>query len=137
MKHELPALLASGRGAIVNVSSMDAQLRLAGTGSYAAAKAGVEALTVAAAREFAPQNVRINAVRPGPVRTPMLQANLDADPEGAERRYRQLIGVGRLGEPHEIAAAISWLCSDAASYITGQILSVDGLMSAGGHTENP
>jgi NAD(P)-dependent dehydrogenase (short-subunit alcohol dehydrogenase family) len=76
MKHELPAILDSGGGAIVNTSSMDAELRIAGTGSYAAAKAGCEALTVATAKEYAARGVRINAVRPGAIRTRMLGANL-------------------------------------------------------------
>lgn len=93
MKHELPALLDGG-GSIVNTSSMDAQLRLAGTGSYAAAKSGVEALTVSAAKEFASQGVRINAVSPGAIRTPMLEKNLtaatEADREAREARYQSL-----------------------------------------------
>lgn len=130
MKHELPALLGGDRGAIVNTSSMDAQLRMAGTGSYAAAKAGVEALTVAAAKEFANRGIRINAIRPGAIRTPMLEKNLQADSPAQRReheeRYRSMIAMGRIGEPSEIADAVLWLCSPRSSYVTGQIITVDG-----------
>ncbi|QIM19954.1 SDR family oxidoreductase [Phycicoccus sp. HDW14] len=130
MRHELPALLAGGGGSIVNTSSMDAQLRLAGTGSYAAAKSGVEALTVAAAKEFAAQGVRINAIRPGAIRTPMLERNLQActaaQRQEREDRYRSMIAMRRIGEPSEIADAVLWLCSSRSSYVTGQVITVDG-----------
>ncbi len=129
MKHELPALLAAG-GTIVNTSSMDAQLRMAGTGSYAAAKAGVEALTVSAAKEFAQRGIRINAVRPGAIRTPMLEKNLTAASESErqarEARYQSLIAMGRIGEPAEVADAVLWLSSSRSSYVTGQVITVDG-----------
>jgi NAD(P)-dependent dehydrogenase (short-subunit alcohol dehydrogenase family) len=129
MKHELPALLPHG-GTIVNTSSMDAELRMAGTGSYAAAKAGVEALSTAAAKEYAAQGVRINVVRPGAIRTPMLEKNLqgdsDADSQEREDRYRSLIAMRRIGEPHEIAQAVLWLSSPRSSYVTGQVITVDG-----------
>ena len=130
MKHELPTLVAAGGGTIVNTSSMDAQLRMAGTGSYAAAKAGVEALTVAAAKEFAARGIRINAIRPGAIRTPMLEKNLQADSqaqrEEREERYRSIIAMRRVGEPSEIADAVLWLCSPRSSYVTGQVITVDG-----------
>lgn len=130
MRHELPALLAGGGGSIVNTSSMDAQLRMAGTGSYAAAKSGVEALTVAAAKEFAAQGVRINAIRPGAIRTPMLEENLQAGSparrEEHEDRYRSMIAMRRIGEPSEIADAVLWLSSPRSSYVTGQVIAVDG-----------
>ena len=132
LRHELPALLAAGGGCIVNTSSMDAQLRMAGTGSYAAAKAGVEALTVAAAKEFAGRGIRVNAVRPGAIRTPMLEKNLEADSdaqrEAHEERYRSMIAMRRIGEPSEIAETVLWLCSPASSYVTAQVITVDGAL---------
>ena len=132
MKHELPALLDGGGGSIVNTSSMDAQLRMAGTGSYAAAKSGVEALTASAAKEFAARGVRINAIRPGAIRTPMLEKNLQAaspaERQAHEDRYRSMIAMRRVGEPSEIADAVLWLCSPRSSYVTGQVITVDGAL---------
>ncbi|GAA2031349.1 SDR family oxidoreductase [Terrabacter terrae] len=140
MRHEIPAMIAgdpagpgAARGAVVNVSSMDAALLAAGTGSYSAAKLGLEALTVSTAKEFAARGVRINAVRPGAILTPMLERNLrgDSPQERAERvaAYEAVISMRRLGEPREVASVITWLCSDEASYVTGQVLNVDGAIS--------
>lgn len=131
MKHQLPALLKS-RGTIVNTTSMDAELRMVGTGSYAAAKAGVEALNVTAAKEYAARGVRVNAVRPGAIMTPMLEQNLRATTpaEKQERidRYESLIAMRRIGQPQEVADTVLWLSSCRASYITGQIVTVDGAL---------
>jgi len=139
MRHEIPAMLAGGAdgaahgGAIVNVSSMDAALLAAGTGSYSAAKLGLEALTVSTAKEFAARGVRINAVRPGAILTPMLERNLRGEsPEeraGRVAAYEALISMRRLGAPAEVASVITWLCSDEASYVTGQVINVDGAIS--------
>lgn len=111
---------------------MDAQLRMAGTGSYAAAKSGVEALTVSAAKEFAARGVRINAIRPGAIRTPMLEKNLQAaspaERQAHEDRYRSMIAMRRIGEPSEVADAVLWLCSSRSSYVTGQVITVDGAL---------
>ncbi len=132
MKHVLRVLTRPG-GTIVNTSSMDAQLRSAGSGSYAAAKSGVEALTVAAAKEFAAEGIRINAIRPGAIRTPMLERNLRADTaEGRranEARYESAIALHRIGEPSEIADAVVWLSSRQSSYVTAQVINVDGSIS--------
>ena len=129
MKHELRVLARDG-GTIVNTSSMDAQLRSAGTGSYAAAKSGVEALTVTAAKEFAPEGIRVNAIRPGAIRTPMLERNLVADSEAErrarEQRYESVIALGRIGDPSEIADVVLWLSSARSSYVTAQVVNVDG-----------
>lgn len=140
MRHEIPAMLSgepategASRGAIVNVSSMDAALLAAGTGSYSAAKLGLEALTVSTAKEFAAKGIRLNAVRPGAILTPMLERNLRGEtPEeraGRVAAYEALISMRRLGSPHEVASVITWLCSDEASYVTGQVLNVDGAIS--------
>lgn len=130
LRYEIPAMLESGGGAIVNTSSVDAHLLSAGTGSYAAGKLGVEALTVTVAKEFATRGIRVNAVRPGAIRTPMLERNLAADSD-EERQvklesYTRLIAMRRLGQPEEVAETVTWLCSDTASYVTGQIITVDG-----------
>jgi NAD(P)-dependent dehydrogenase (short-subunit alcohol dehydrogenase family) len=129
MKHQLLALVASG-GTIVNTSSKDAELRTVGTGSYAAAKAGVEVITATAAKEYAAQGVRINAVRPGAIMTAMLEQNLRAaTPEKRNERverYESLIAMGRIGQPAEVADAVLWLSSTRASYVTGQTITVDG-----------
>ncbi|QNN54094.1 SDR family NAD(P)-dependent oxidoreductase [Nocardioides mesophilus] len=130
MRHEVPAMLATGGGAIVNTSSVDAQLLSAGTAPYAAGKLGLEALTITTAKEFASRGIRINAVRPGAILTPMLERHLTADTEeGRARnlaRYESVIAMGRIGEPREVADVVTWLCSDAASYVTAQVLTVDG-----------
>jgi NAD(P)-dependent dehydrogenase (short-subunit alcohol dehydrogenase family) len=119
--------------AIVNVSSMDAALLAAGSSSHSAAKLGLEALTVSTAKEFAAKGVRINAVRPGAILTPMLERNLAGSSPDARAQnvsaYESLISMRRLGQPHEVASVITWLCSDDASYVTGQVLNVDGAIS--------
>lgn len=122
MRHEIPAMLASGGGAIVNCSSTAGLLGAPTFAAYAAAKHGVSGLTKAAGLEYFRQGIRVNAVAPGMIRTPMtagldqqlLQGLLDASP------------AGRIGEPEEIASAVVFLCSDAASFISGQIVPVDG-----------
>ncbi|QUT05798.1 SDR family oxidoreductase [Sphingobium phenoxybenzoativorans] len=125
MKHELRAMMANGRGAIVNTSS-GAGLRGFKMGSeYSAAKHGVVGLTRTAALEYSGMGIRINAIAPGGVRTPMLQWALDSI-DGLEDYMIGNLPIGRIGEPDELGEAAVWLLSDAASFITGATLPVDG-----------
>lgn len=125
MKHELSAMLASGGGAIVNTSSGLGLVGIAGQPAYVAAKHGVVGLTKAAALEYSAQGVRVNAVCPGVVRTPLFEAAAAADP-AALAGIESLHPIGRLGSPEEIAAGVVWLCSEEASFVTGHALPVDG-----------
>lgn len=125
MRAELPVMVAAGRGAIVNVASGAGLVGFAGLPAYVASKHGVVGLTKSAALECAPRGVRINCVCPGSVRTPMLEGFMGGD-ERVERAMTAGVPMGRLGTPDEIAHAITWLCSDEASYMVGHALVVDG-----------
>ena len=125
MKAEIPQMLLQGGGAIVNTASIMGLIATAGSVAYMAAKHGVVGLTKAAALEYARDNIRVNAVCPGYIDTPLLRPALDAH-EGYEERIVALHPVGRLGQPEEIAAAVVWLSSDAASFVTGHSMTVDG-----------
>ena len=125
MKHEVAAMLKSGGGSIVNVSSIAGHIGLAQASIYVATKHAVEGLTKAIAVEFAKQGIRVNAVAPGAIDTEMVDRF--AGKEGDVRNW--LISqhpVGRLGTAEEIAAAVLYLTSDAAKFTTGTILAVDG-----------
>jgi len=130
MKYEIPAMLRQGSGAIVNNSSIAGIVGLRGAPAYTASKHGVVGLTKTTALDFALKNIRINAVCPGLIDTPMV----DQVTRGSEEGRQQLIAlepVGRMGKPEEIAAAVVWLCSDSASFITGHALPIDGGFLAG------
>jgi NAD(P)-dependent dehydrogenase (short-subunit alcohol dehydrogenase family) len=125
MKHELPRMLERKRGSIVNCSSVAGLAGVARLPAYVASKHGIIGLTRAAALEYATQGIRINAVCPGVIRTAMVDRLIKAHPE----MESQLIAgepMGRIGTPEEIAAAVVWLCSDSASFVTGHALAVDG-----------
>lgn len=125
MRAELPSMVEAGRGAIVNVASGAGLVGFAGLPAYVASKHGVVGLTKSAALECAARGVRINCVCPGSVRTPMLEGFMGGD-ERMERAMTAGVPMGRLGAPAEIAEAIVWLCSDAASYMVGHALVCDG-----------
>lgn len=125
MKYEIPAMLTQGGGAIVNISSNASLRGQAYNTAYAAAKSGVNLLTKSSAAEYGGQGIRINAVSPGVIRTPGVEKYFEEQPEMAEGLKRAAV-MNRLGEPEEIAEAVVFLCSDRASFITGQLLSVDG-----------
>lgn len=125
MKHEIAAMLNNEGGAIVNISSNASLRGQAFNTAYAAAKGGVNLLTKSSATEYGRQNIRINAVSPGVIRTPGLEKYFEEEPDKKKGLERQAV-LNRLGEPTEIAEAVVFLLSDRASFITGQLLSVDG-----------
>lgn len=126
MKYEIEQFLRQGSaGAIVNTSSLAGLVGVPRGSAYVAAKHGVIGLTKTAALEFAKQNIRVNAVCPGAIETPMLNRIIGGSEKGYEM-MRQMEPVGRLGKPSEIGEAAAWLCSDRASFVTGLSMSVDG-----------
>lgn len=130
-KAVLPAMQSAGFGRIVNVSSEAGRLGSKGGAAYAAAKAGVIGFTRSIARENARFAITANAVLPGPIRTPMVESAIAQSGAKVESDLRSLTLLRRLGEPEEVAAAIAFLASPAASYITGETLGVSGGMGCG------
>lgn len=128
MKYEIPEMLKQG-GVIVNLSSFAGLRGSGGTVAYTASKHGVVGLTKVVALEFARQNIRVNALCPGFVSTPMLQRIVEKYPD-VEDQLAERSPVGRIAEPEEVAQAVVWLCSDASSFVTGACLPVDGGLMA-------
>jgi NAD(P)-dependent dehydrogenase (short-subunit alcohol dehydrogenase family) len=125
MKYEIPLILKQGGGAIVNTSSGAGIIGIKGSPAYTAAKHGVIGLTRAAALDYAGQNLRVNAVCPGYIDTPMMGRFTGDTPEGRAKVIAEE-PVGRMGKPEEIADAVVWLCSDSATFVVGHALVIDG-----------
>jgi len=124
MRYEIPAMLRTGGGAIVNMASILGQVGFAGSPAYVSAKHGLIGLTRAAAIEYSKANIRINAVGPAFIRTPMISA-LEDNPETLNMLV-SMHPIGRLGEPEEVAEFVIWLSSSQASFVTGNFYAVDG-----------
>lgn len=129
LKYEIPAILESGGGAVVNTSSVAGLTANPYGSGYSAAKYGVIGLTRSASFEYASSGVRVNAICPGAIDTPMLDGFRERAPEFTDQ-VRSGHPIGRFGAPQEIAEAAVWLCSDAASFVTGVAFPVDGGASA-------
>ncbi len=123
MRYQIPAMLASGGGSIVNISSILGKVASKGSAAYVSAKHGVVGLTEAAALEYADQKIRVNSIGPGYILTPMLTNNLD---EATMKSVAGLHPMGRLGTAKEVAELALWLNSDKASFVTGSYYSIDG-----------
>jgi NAD(P)-dependent dehydrogenase (short-subunit alcohol dehydrogenase family) len=134
MKYEIPEMLKQGKGAIVNTASAMGLTGLTLICGYVAAKHGVVGLTKVAAMEYATQGIRVTAVCPGFVETPMMDEAAQIGGIPKDEFYKALgafSSAKRVGKPEEIAEAVIWLCSDAASYVTGSTLSIDGGWTCG------
>jgi NAD(P)-dependent dehydrogenase (short-subunit alcohol dehydrogenase family) len=131
MKYQIPALLSSGGGAIVNTGSAFGVIASPQMPAYTAAKHGLIGLTKSAALCYAKQNIRINSVNPGSVRTPMFTEVWGDDLPQAEALMARLHPIGRISEPEEIAQAVLWLCSTQSAFVVGHNLLIDGGLCAG------
>ena len=129
MKHQLRVMLSQGSGVIVNTSSGAGVKGIPGQGGYAATKFGVIGLTKSAALDYAPHGIRVNAICPGIIATPMMDRFTGGTEEGGARVVGQE-PVGRMGTPEEIAAAVLWMCSDRAAFLVGHALVMDGGQTA-------
>jgi len=125
MKYEIPHMLKLGSGAIVNTASVVGLTGGRNFPAYVASKHGIVGLTKAAALDYGPHSIRINAVCPGTIYTPMYERRIGNNPETTARIISE-IPLRRLGQPQDIAEAVIWLCSDASSFVTGHTLVVDG-----------
>ncbi|MFM7425848.1 MAG: SDR family oxidoreductase [Elainella sp.] len=125
LKHEIPAMLQTGGGAIVNTSSIMGLVGGATVPIYNASKHAVEGLTKSVALEYARAGIRVNAVSPGPIQTEMFDRFAGANPEAGEY-FKTATPMGRVGQAEEVVSAVLWLVSSGASYTTGQSISVDG-----------
>ena len=125
MKYEIQQMLSQGGGAIVNTASVAGLVGFPGLPDYVASKHGVLGLTKTAALEYAKSGIRVNAVCPGVIQTPMVERGAQLSP-GFDELAVSMEPVGRFGQPAEIGEAVVWLCSEAASFVTGHPMTVDG-----------
>lgn len=125
IKYEAPVMLEQGGGAIVNTSSVAGLVAGQGTSAYTASKHGVAGLTKSAAMDYARQGIRVNSVAPGEIKTPMMELIMKSNNFAITQKEEEQ-PIGRLGEPEEIAEVVVWLCTDAASYVTGHVFPIDG-----------
>ncbi len=125
LKHEIPAMLKNGGGAIVNTTSGLGLVGAVGVPIYVASKHAVEGLTKSVALEYAKQGIRVNAVSPGLIQTEMFDRTVQTNTELMEY-FKTTLPMGRIGTPQEVVNAVLWLCSDASSFVTGHSLTVDG-----------
>jgi NAD(P)-dependent dehydrogenase (short-subunit alcohol dehydrogenase family) len=125
MRAQIPAMIERGGGVIVNTSSIAGVVGFRGVGPYVASKHGVIGLTKAAALEYGDEGVRVNAICPGVIQTPMVDRAAEDDPEMIES-VSAATPIGRIGDPEEIGDAAVWLCSDDASFVTGEAMVIDG-----------
>jgi NAD(P)-dependent dehydrogenase (short-subunit alcohol dehydrogenase family) len=129
MKYQVPAMLKAGGGSIVNGASVAALVAFDKNASYVASKHAILGLTKTAALEYADRGVRVNAICPGVVRTPFIERFTGGDPE-VETRYTEIVPLGRMALPSEVANAVVWLLSQESSYVTGHGLVLDGGLTA-------
>jgi NAD(P)-dependent dehydrogenase (short-subunit alcohol dehydrogenase family) len=127
LKHEIAAMLDSGGGAVVNMTSTAGLEAVGGLAAYVSTKHGIVGLTKVAALEYAARNIRVNALAPGPI----LTEQLERAGEAAQRGAAMAMPMRRVGRPEEVAQTVAWLCSDAASFITGATVPIDGGKLAG------
>ncbi len=125
MKYQIPEMLKTGGGSIVNNASIAGLVGFSGMPAYVASKHGVVGLSKNVALDYAKEGIRVNAVCPGVIRTPMIDRFTGNDKE-VEKQFAEKKPMGRIGNPEEVAETVMFLCSDAASFITGQALAVDG-----------
>ena len=130
MRFAIPAMLESGGGSIVNTSSVQAAVGFVGWAGYAASKGGIDSLTKQAAVEYAAQGIRVNAIVPGTIMSEMnLKVMAESpDPDAVMSYWVAMHPIGRVGQPGEVAAAVVFLASDESSFVTGELLRVDGGM---------
>ena len=129
MKHEIPVMIEQGSGAIVNTASVAGLVGVRGLSPYTATKHAVVGLTKTAALDYVKRGIRVNAICPGLVRTPMVENYTQQNPV-IEEQLLMFQPLGRMAAPDEIAAAVVWLCSDEASFVTGTAMTIDGAWTA-------
>jgi len=125
MKYEIPEILKQGNGVIINCASIAGLVGFPGLPAYVASKHGVIGLTKTSALECAKLGIRVNAVCPGAIKTPMID-RITGNKKEVEEKFAGMEPIGRLGQPEEVANAVLWLCSDEASFVTGHAMAVDG-----------